>query len=125
MLGLCLQRNWIAVVGPNGLHAGNPQSYLHLVAYRAGKVQITALLDDAAIGLFWGREIDCPGPKQRITLEKSAVAQAVRRTLPLRDIVGDHAGRFHRRLAELGIAGNLALNALTFGMQDIAQALKL
>ena len=52
MLGLCLQRNWVAVVGPNGLHAGNPQSYLHLVAYRAGKVQITSLVNDAAIGLL-------------------------------------------------------------------------
>jgi hypothetical protein len=51
-----------------------------------------------------GREIDCPGPKQLVISEKSAVAQAVRRALPLRDIVGDHAGRFHRRLAELGIS---------------------
>jgi hypothetical protein len=52
MLGLCLQRNRIAVVGPDGLHAGNPQSYLHLVAYRAWKVQITSLLNDAAIDGF-------------------------------------------------------------------------
>src|ERR1700727_3306481 len=52
MLGLCLQRNRIAVVGPDGLHAGNPQSYLHLVAYRAWKVQFTSLLNDAAIDGF-------------------------------------------------------------------------
>src|SRR5580693_10749445 len=55
----------------------------------------------------------------------SAVAESVRGALPLRDVVGDHAGGFHRGLAELGIAGNLALYALTFGMQQVAQALKL
>ena len=54
--------------------------------------------------------------------ERSAVAQPVGGAFPLRDIVGDHAGGFHRGLAELGIAGNLALNALAFGMQQVAQA---
>src|SRR5207344_3401788 len=54
--------------------------------------------------------------------DESPVAQAVGGALPLRDVVGDHAGRLHRRLAELGIAGNLALDALAFGMQQIAEA---
>jgi len=40
----------------------------------------------------------------------------------LRDVVGDHAGRLHRRLAELGIAGNLPLHALSLGVQQVAQA---
>ena len=53
---------------------------------------------------------------------RSAVAKAVRGALPLRDIVGDHPGRFHRGLAELGIAGDFALDALTFGVQQVAQA---
>ncbi len=42
----------------------------------------------------------------------SPVAQAVRRAFPLRDVVGDHAGRLHGRLAELGVAGNLPLHPL-------------
>jgi len=82
------------------------------------------VVNDTAIAGF-GPGIDRPGPKRLVISKKSAVAQAVRRALPLRDIVGDHAGRFHRRLAELGITRNLALNALPLGMQDIAQALKL
>ena len=53
---------------------------------------------------------------------KSAVAKAVRGAFPLRDVVGDHAGGFHRGLAELGIAGDFALHALAFGMQQVAQA---
>src|SRR5216684_8957540 len=44
---------------------------------------------------------------------RSAVAKPVGGAFPLRHIVGDHAGGFHRGLAELGIAGDLALNALT------------
>ena len=52
----------------------------------------------------------------------SAVAQAVGGPFPLIDVVGDHARRLHRGLAELGIAGNLALDALAFGMQQVAQA---
>ena len=54
--------------------------------------------------------------KSGVRKARSAVAQSFRGTLPLRDIVGDHAGRFHCGLAELGIARNFALNALTFGM---------
>ena len=53
---------------------------------------------------------------------RSAVAKPVGGTLPLRDVVGDHAGGLHRGLAELGIAGNLALDALAFGVQQVAQA---
>ena len=60
-------------------------------------------------------------PSNEVTL-KSAVAQAVGGAFPLRDVVGDHARRFHRGLAELGIAGDLALDALAFGMQQVAQA---
>jgi hypothetical protein len=52
----------------------------------------------------------------------SAVAKPVRGAFPLRDIVGDHARRFHGGLAELGIAGNLALYALTLGVLQVAQA---
>src|ERR1700681_2040241 len=52
----------------------------------------------------------------------SAVAKAVRGAFPLRHIIGDHARGLHGRLAELGIAGDLALDALAFGMQQVAQA---
>ena len=52
----------------------------------------------------------------------SAIAKPVRSAFPLRDIVGDHARRFHGGLAELGIAGNLALHALTFGVEQVPQA---
>jgi hypothetical protein len=51
-----------------------------------------------------------------------AVANPVRSALPLHHIVGDHPGGLHRGLAELGVAGDFALNALAFGMQQIAQA---
>ena len=52
----------------------------------------------------------------------SAVANPVRRAFPLRNIVGDHARRFHGGLAELRIAGDLTLDPLTFGMEEVAQA---
>jgi hypothetical protein len=52
------------------------------------------------------------------------VAKAVRGPLPLRHIVRNQAGRLHRGLAELGIARDLTLDALAFGMQQIAQAFK-
>ena len=55
----------------------------------------------------------------------SAVAKAVGGAFPLRHIVGDHAGGLHGGLAELGVAGNLALDALAFGVQEVAQALQL
>src|SRR5216683_4317578 len=55
----------------------------------------------------------------------SAVAKAVRGAFPLRHIIGDHARGLHRLLAELGVAGDLALDALAFGMQQVAQALEL
>src|ERR1700674_5480171 len=54
----------------------------------------------------------------------SAVAKAVRGAFPLRHIIGDHARGLHGRLAELGIAGDLALDALAFGMQQVAEALE-
>src|SRR6266446_7915626 len=47
---------------------------------------------------------------------RSAVAQAVGGAFPLLHIVGDHAGGFHRGMAELGVACDLALNALTLGV---------
>ena len=59
---------------------------------------------------------------QVLAKSRLAVAQSVGGALPLRDVVGDHARRLHRGLAELGIAGDLALNALAFGMQQVAQA---
>src|SRR6202035_422880 len=52
----------------------------------------------------------------------SAVAKAVGGAFTLRHIVGDHAGGLHGGLAELGVAGNLALYPLTFGVQQVAQA---
>src|SRR5882762_7121429 len=52
----------------------------------------------------------------------SAVAKAVRGAFPLCYIVGDHARGFHRRLAELGIAGDFALHPLALGVQQVAQA---
>src|SRR5437660_8985425 len=52
----------------------------------------------------------------------SPVAQAVGGAFPLRDVLGDDAGRLHRGLAELGVAGDLALDALALGMQQVAQA---
>src|SRR6476661_5304764 len=58
-------------------------------------------------------------------MRQSTIAQAVGGALPLLYIVGDHARGLHRGLAELGVAGNLALDALAFGMQQVAQALEL
>src|SRR6516225_11869452 len=55
----------------------------------------------------------------------SAVAESVRGALPLRDVVRDHAGGLHRGLAELGIAGDFALNALALGMQKLPQTFEL
>jgi hypothetical protein len=54
----------------------------------------------------------------------SAVAQTIGRAFPQRDIVCDHAGRLHRRLAELGITRNLALHTLPFGVEQLAEALQ-
>jgi hypothetical protein len=54
----------------------------------------------------------------------SAVAQTVGGAFPQRDIVCDHAGRLHCRLAELGITRNLALHTLPFGVEQLAQALQ-
>jgi len=64
------------------------------------------------------------GGKKSLT-QRSGVAQAIGGTLPLRHVLRDDAGGFHRGLAELGIAGNLALDALALGMQEVAQALEL
>jgi hypothetical protein len=55
----------------------------------------------------------------------SAVTKVVSGAFPMLYIVGDHARGFHRGLAELGIAGDLTLDALTFGMQEVAQAFEL
>jgi len=46
-------------------------------------------------------------------------------SLPLRQIVGDHACRFHRGLAELGVAGEFALDALAFVVHQRAQSFEL
>jgi hypothetical protein len=53
---------------------------------------------------------------------RSTAAQAFGRALPLRDVFRDDARGFHSVLAELGVAGNLALHALALGMQEVAQA---
>jgi hypothetical protein len=39
--------------------------------------------------------------------------------------VGDHARRFHRGLAELGVAGEFTLNALAFVVHQRAQPFEL
>ena len=52
---------------------------------------------------------------------RSNIANVV---FPLRHGVGDHACGFHRGLAELGIAGDLALHALAFVVQKVAQGLE-
>ena len=70
----------------------------------------------------------CPDEGQAAAIEvgedlrQSAVAKAFGGAFPLRHVIGDHAGRFHRGLAQLGIAGDFALHPLTFGMQQVAQA---
>ena len=87
-----------------------------LVAARLGKFKALAPNETAALPLRGG------GGNRIADVNGSAVAQAVGGAFPLRDVVGDHAGRFHRGLAELGVAGNLALDALAFGMQQVAQA---
>src|SRR3981081_4304681 len=87
----------------------------------------------ASSNAFWLSFIVIPGRVQRERgmtsaiikagrKPRSAVAKAVGGAFPLRHIVGDHARGFHRGLAELGIAGNLALYPLTFGVQEVAQA---
>ena len=58
-------------------------------------------------------------------LNMRSVTKVVGRAFPLLYIVGDHARGFHRGLAELGVAGDLTLDALTFGMQEVAQAFEL
>src|ERR1700676_822042 len=62
------------------------------------------------------------GDRNRAGPRRSAVAKAFGGAFPLRHIIGDHARGFHRGLAELGIAGDFALHALAFGMQQVAQA---
>jgi hypothetical protein len=89
---------------------------------RTGPERFKARLDMRSSSQASGREFPARSPAS--SLYPSAVTQAVRGTLPLRHIVGDHARRLHCRLAELGIARNLALNALALGMQDITQALE-
>ena len=116
------QRNRIGIVRPNALHEilSPPRMRLLLVAAGLGKfkgeLQLSSRNETAALRVAGRRRYDdeCDG--------RSAVAQAVGGAFPLRDIVGDHAGGFHRGLAELGIAGDLALDALAFGMQQVAQA---
>jgi len=60
-----------------------------------------------------------------ISIGKISCCEAVGGALPLVDVVGDHARRLHRGLAELGVAGDFALDALALGMQQVAQALEL
>src|SRR6185369_15617120 len=43
---------------------------------------------------------------------------------PCLHAVGDDAGGMHRRLAELGIASDLALHTLALALQRVAQALE-
>lgn len=57
----------------------------------------------------------------RLRAAASGVAHRFRRALPLRNVVRNHPGRFHRRLAELGIAGDFALHALAFVVKQFAQ----
>src|SRR5262249_44548759 len=50
---------------------------------------------------------------------------AVDRALPLRHAVRDDLGRFHRRVAQLHVAGDLALHPLALAAQEVAQPLQL
>lgn len=56
--------------------------------------------------------------------ERSAVAKPVRRTLPPCYTVGNHARGLHGGFAKLRVPRDLPLYALTFGVQQFAQALK-
>src|ERR1700730_4509579 len=73
--------------------------------------------------LAWNRNRRAPsGRRRRLTrCGRSGVAQPVGGALPLLDVVGDHPRRLHRGLAQLRIAGNLALHALAFGVKHLAQ----
>src|ERR1700737_585783 len=51
-------------------------------------------------------------------------ARAVDAALPLRHAVGDDPGRFHRRVAQVHVAGDLALDPVSFAAQEIAQPLE-
>src|SRR5262249_4820455 len=52
-------------------------------------------------------------------------ARAVDRALPLRYALGDDLGRLHRRVAQLHVAGNLALDTVALAAQEVAQPLQL
>ncbi len=54
----------------------------------------------------------------------SAVAKPVRCTLPLGNTVRHHTRRLHSGLAKLGVARDLPLDALTFGVEQFAQGFK-
>src|SRR3981189_519471 len=93
-----------------------PRSVRSLSRPGCGKFKQPLQKETAA--LPWGRR------RNLASNVGSAIAEAVRGAFPLRHIIGDHARGLHGGLAELGIAGNLALDALTFGMQQVAQALE-
>src|SRR5262249_16017243 len=65
-------------------------------------------------------EVMRPSPRSN-----SFAARAVDRALPLRHPVGDNLGRFHRRVAQLHVAGNLALHPVALAAQEVAQPLQL
>src|SRR5258705_8133232 len=60
----------------------------------------------------------------RIAMLSAGAAQAAV-ALPVRKALGDDLGRLHRRLAQVRVFGDLALNARPFLMQQFAQLLQL
>src|SRR5262245_57243693 len=65
-------------------------------------------------------EVMRPSPRSN-----SLGAGAVDGALPLRHAVGDDFGRFHRRVAQLHVAGDLALDAVALAAQEVTQPLQL
>jgi len=116
------QWNRIGIVRPNAVHADvSPKSSPRVTGSGVGRGS-----GPASSKYCRQKNRRAPGPGggrlSRRGGSESAVAKPVRGAFPLRHIVGDYAGGFHRGLAELGIAGDFALDALAFGMQQVAQA---
>ena len=117
-------RNRIGVGRPNAFHRMCPKNIRLPLAARSWSPP-AAIKFKSNCELFARENAAASGGRRRHPLSKnSAVAQAVGSALPLVDVVGDHARRLHCGLAELGVARDLALDTLAFGMQQVAQALE-
>src|SRR5262245_54086586 len=121
-------RNLIAIARTNAFHLICPKPGRPPRRPRSrsppvlAKFKSNLKLRPAFFGTFFSASTRKPplsgqGVRRRCNWRKSGVAKPVGGAFPLRDVVGDHAGGLHRGVAELGIAGNLALDALAFCMQ--------